>query len=201
MSSFMLGKCRILVDCVFGTIKIVNNISYGLWWISQELTSLFLGAKEKTFSHWAAVESFFGLQTRENPLIKFREARPRETFVRSCIVWEQHWAKESVMAVCLLISGQFLLPLLCFCWVFFLKHSRERLVEGLVVCWILHVPWNRLSQKYLSGFVSPQSSWHNLRDAEWILSIWGEEESAHCPILSLGVNQTISIILERFPWC
>lgn len=162
------------------------------------------GSKGENFLSLGCSREFLWIADQwcwENPLIKFREARPRETFVRSCIVWEQHWAKESVMAVCLLISGQFLLPLLCFCWVFFLKHSRERLVEGLVVCWILHVPWNRLSQKYLSGFVSPQSSWHNLRDAEWILSIWGEEESAHCPILSLGVNQTISIILERFLWC
>lgn len=93
------------------------------------LILLFLGAKEKTYSHWAAVESFFGLQTTEvgkNPLIKF-SMRPSETFVTPCMVWVQCWAKESVMAVCLLISCQLPSPsLVVFLGVFFLKNFQWR---------------------------------------------------------------------------
>lgn len=139
----------------------------------------------------------------ENPLIKFSRSKTQQN---TCEILHSLGAVlgKRICHGCLplnYLSGSFSPSCLVVECCFFLSTVEKGLLRHWLSAGFFSVAWNRLSQKYLSGFVSPQCSWHNLRGAGWIWSIWGEKESVYCPILTLGVDQTVSIIPERFPWC
>lgn len=108
----------------------------------------------------------------ENPLIKFSGSKTQQNICEILHSLGTALGKR-ICHGCLplnYLSGSFS-PSCVFLRCLFFSTVEKTCPSTSLAAGFFSVPWNRLSQKYLSGFVSHQSSWHNLRGAEWILSI------------------------------